>query len=128
MQLISPGETPKREEDVEPEQEESLRANFQSPLRVLALITVVMSCGACRSPQPQLPSQSIHLEPMLIRTGTPVAEPSETIDVGELFQRAYQRFSDRKYEQAIEDYESIIRLFPNSKYMFASLYLSLIHI
>jgi tetratricopeptide (TPR) repeat protein len=76
----------------------------------------------CKTAGPALPSQTIHLEPMLIRPTVTDNVESESLDVSELFERAFSKFGHRRYEDAIKDYETIVRLFPDSKYQLPSLY------
>ena len=56
---------------------------------------------------------------MLVRAGD---GPDESIDVNDLFDRAYRAFGNRMFEEAVTDYEAIIRYFPDSRFYLPSLY------
>lgn len=90
------------------------------------LLIVMLLLGACTTnkksdrPPTDVPSETVVLDPMLVR---PSADgPTEAIDVNELFERAYTAFSNRQYEEATKDYETIIRYFPDSRFYLPSLY------
>jgi tetratricopeptide (TPR) repeat protein len=95
--------------------------------RILPLLLVTtLALGACTTNkktdgQPtDVPSETVVLDPMLVR---PSGDgPTEAIDVNELFDRAYKSFSNRQYEEASKDYETIIRYFPDSRFYLPSLY------
>ncbi len=66
-------------------------------------------------------AERLELDPMLIRAGTN-GEPGETIDVGEVFKRAYKAYSQRRYEKAAKHYQVVIDYFKDSKYYLPALY------
>lgn len=67
-----------------------------------------------------VPTETLTLDPMLIR---PSGDgPTESIDVSELFDRAYRSFAGRRYEEAAADYELVIRHFPDSRFYLPALY------
>ncbi len=65
-------------------------------------------------------SQKIEIDPMLIQLDGKGSR--ESIDVGTLFDRAFKFFSERRFEEAIRDYDAIIRNFPESRFYQPSLY------
>jgi tetratricopeptide (TPR) repeat protein len=65
-------------------------------------------------------AENIKLDPMLIRVG-PDGE-SEAVDVSEVFKKAYESYSDRRYEKAARHYEFIIEYFEDSRYYMPALY------
>ncbi|MGM0556137.1 MAG: tetratricopeptide repeat protein [Myxococcota bacterium] len=65
-------------------------------------------------------SENINLDPMLIRVG-PDGE-SQAVDVTEVFKKAYQSYSERRYEKAARHYEFILEYFEDSRYYMPSLY------
>lgn len=67
-----------------------------------------------------LPTEEVTLDPMLIKKG-PEGE-SLTIDVDELFARAYENFQARRFEDSAQDYELVIRYFPDSRFYLPALY------
>lgn len=92
----------------------------------LLLLIALLALAACtpnkRTDQPptEIPSETLDLDPMLIRPSKD--GPTESIDVGELFDRAYRSFSNRRYEDAAADYELIVRHFPDSRFFLPSAY------
>lgn len=66
-------------------------------------------------------SERLELDPMLIRAGAN-GEPGETIDVNEVFKKAYEAYSDRRYERAAKHYAAIVEYFPESKYYTPAMY------
>jgi tetratricopeptide (TPR) repeat protein len=66
------------------------------------------------------PEEYLELDPMLIRAG--VNGEGETIDVGEVFKKAYDAYSARRYEEAAKHYELVVEYFPDSKYYLPALY------
>ena len=94
---------------------------FRKLLLSLLALTLVACGGANVKKENKVTgSERLDLDPMLIR---PDGEGSlETIDVGELFERAFVRFSERRFEEAVSDYEVIIRHFPKSRFFLPALY------
>ncbi len=92
----------------------------------LLLLILIVAASACTpnkrgDQQPtEVPSETLNLDPMLIRPSKD--GPTETIDVSELFDRAYRSFSNRRYEEAAADYELVIRHFPDSRFFLPALY------
>ncbi|MFB6264619.1 MAG: tetratricopeptide repeat protein [Bradymonadaceae bacterium] len=66
------------------------------------------------------PKQRIEADPMLVQVG----EDGEgrTIDAGELFDKAYRAFQNRRFERAAERYRAIVEHFPDSRYYRSALY------
>src|SRR5690554_8090142 len=58
---------------------------------------------------------------MLIRASAS-GEVSQMIDVRELFDLAYEAFSQRRYERAAEHYQVVVKYFPDSSYYLPALY------
>jgi tetratricopeptide (TPR) repeat protein len=93
------------------------------PILLLAL-SLPTACTTNRRADEQptdVPSEEVTLDPMLVRPSAS-GGPTEAIDVNELFERAYKAFSNRQYEEASKDYETIIRYFPDSRFYLPSLY------
>lgn len=97
-----------------------------SPVTHRLLVFVFMlSVTACTGAQKRSDdaaldrAETVNLDPMLVRAGD---GPNESIDVNELFDRAYRAFSNRMYENAVADYETILRYFPDSRFYLPSLY------
>lgn len=91
-------------------------------LLIVLLSTVVASgCAGIqkRGASNEARTEVVNLDPMLIRPGD---GPNESIDVNDLFDRAYRSFSNRMYEEAATDYETILRYFPQSRFYLPSLY------
>lgn len=90
-------------------------------LLILLFVAVTIGCAGMRKPDPVLTDRAevIDLDPMLIRPGD---GPNESIDVNDLFDRAYRAFSNRMYEEAARDYEAVLRYFPESRFYLPSLY------
>ena len=90
------------------------------------LLTVAVLGSACTTQRReddvlrQPAEETLHLDPMLIRPSQD--GPTESIDVSELFDRAFRSFSDRHYEDAAADYELVIRHFPESRFYIPALY------
>lgn len=59
------------------------------------------------------------MDPMLVRPGD---GSDGSIYVTELFDKAYRAFSDRRYEEAVRDYHTIVRYFADSRFYLPSLY------
>ena len=64
--------------------------------------------------------QKVDLDPMLVRGGD--AEAPKTVDSKEVFDQAYEAYSARRYEEAIDHYETIVRYFQESRFFRPSLY------
>jgi len=63
----------------------------------------------------------VSLDPMLVR-GSDAEGPGETVDSNEVFEKAYEAYSDRRYEDAVEHYETIVQYFDESRFYRPSLY------
>lgn len=66
-------------------------------------------------------SETIDADPMLVRGGDDV-EGDVTVDSEEVFDRAYEAYSARQYEEAVEHYETIVEYFEGSRFYQPSLY------
>lgn len=66
-------------------------------------------------------AERLDLDPMLIRASAD-GDGGETIDVSEVFKRAYEAYSDRRYERAAKHYELVVEYFEDSKYYLPALY------
>ena len=86
---------------------------------LLCLATALSACAGAQKTSGSAPSEVVDLDPMLVRPG---AGPDESIDVNDLFDRAYRAFGNRMYEDATRDYETIVRYFPKSRFYLPSLY------
>ena len=95
---------------------------LRAALLVLATLSLAAGCatGSAAGSGGPTPTEEVTLDPMLIRPG--VDGPSQALDAGEVFQRAYTSFSARRFEEAAADYELIIRYFPDSRFLLPSLY------
>lgn len=93
-----------------------------------ALLAVLLAGSACSTAKSaavldgrQALAEELNLDPMLIRAG-PDGEVSEMIDVRELFELAYEAFSERRYERAADHYGAVVKYFPESSYYLPALY------
>lgn len=66
-------------------------------------------------------AEELNLDPMLIRASAD-GDVSEVIEVQEVFELAYQAYSERKYERAADHYKVVFEYFPESKYYIPALY------
>lgn len=95
-------------------------------MKRLLLIAIAVAATACTTNKrddrvpTDVPTETLNLDPMLIRPSKD--GPTETIDVSELFDRAFRSFSARQYEDAAADYELVIRHFPESRFFLPALY------
>lgn len=89
-------------------------------MRVFFILLFLM-LGACATSNTPLPQERVDLDPMLIRPGSD-GKPSEALDSNDVFERAYTAFSARDYEVAAQNYDLIIRYFPDSRFYLPSLY------
>lgn len=94
--------------------------------KTLPILIFSLSVSACtgmpkKSDQIEnIRSQKIEIDPMLIQLDGKGSR--ESIDVGALFDRAFTFFSNRRFEEAIQDYNAIIRHFPESRFYQPALY------
>lgn len=95
---------------------------------IAALLTVALATSACSTGKSatvldgrQALAEELNLDPMLIRA-SPDGDVSQMIDVKELFELAYDAFSQRRYERAAEHYEAVVKYFPESSYFLPALY------
>lgn len=93
-----------------------------------AMLAVVATASACATGQSttvldgrQALAEELNLDPMLIRASAS-GEVSQMIDVRELFDLAYEAFSQRRYERAAEHYQVVVKYFPDSSYYLPALY------
>jgi len=63
----------------------------------------------------------VSLDPMLVR-GSDEEGPGETVDSKEVFEKAYEAYSDRRYEDAARRYETIVEYFDDSRFYRPALY------
>ncbi len=89
-------------------------------MRNLFLIPILFLM-ACSTQSGALPQERMDLDPMLIRPGAN-GQPTEALDSNDVFAQAYTAFSARNYEVAAENYDLIIRYFPDSRFYLPSLY------
>lgn len=93
--------------------------------RLIVLFTISAALTGCATTKhvadggsPE--SEEVTLDPMLIKVGPDGEKLS--IDVDDLFARAYENFQARRFEDAASDYELVIRYFPDSRYYLPALY------
>ena len=108
-------------------QSSCLPIDVKSLVAILAAALLVAGCATGKGEQDDdvltgadVKSENIKLDPMLIRVG-PEGE-SEAVDVTEVFKKAYESYSDRRYEKAARHYEFIIEYFEDSRYYMPSMY------
>lgn len=89
-------------------------------MRNLFLIPILFLM-ACSTQSGAVPQERMDLDPMLIRPGAN-GQPTEALDSNDVFAQAYTAFSARNYEVAAENYDLIIRYFPESRFYLPSLY------
>lgn len=94
----------------------------------LALAALTVGAAACSTTQSAtvldgraLGTERLDLDPMLIRASAD-GSGGEIIDVQEVFQLAFQAYSERDYERAANHYMVVVRYFPDSKYLVPALY------
>jgi tetratricopeptide (TPR) repeat protein len=95
---------------------------------LVALVSLcVVSCATTgeRSRVDGTPSSKqesrIEADPMLVQAD-PDGGPGRTVESKDVFKKAYQAYSDRKYEAAVQHYETIIKYFDESRFYQPSLY------
>jgi tetratricopeptide (TPR) repeat protein len=94
--------------------------------RLLLLLAITVSLSACASTKhvadggASQGTEEVTLDPMLIKQGPD--GKALTIDVDDLFKRAYDNFQARRFEDAAQDYELVIRYFPDSRFYLPALY------
>src|SRR5690554_5435273 len=106
-----------------------VRADYLKKLAGLgALLAVVLAGSACSTGKSatvldgrQALAEELNLDPMLIRASAD-GEVSQMIDVKELFNLAYDAFSQRRYERAADHYGAVVKYFPESNYYLPALY------
>jgi len=106
-----------------------VRAEYLKKLAgAAALLAVVAAGSGCATGQSatvldgrQALAEELNLDPMLIRASAS-GEVSQMIDVRELFDLAYEAFSQRRYERAAEHYQVVVKYFPDSSYYLPALY------
>lgn len=89
---------------------------------LLTGLSLGTSCaGTQRAGEPVqgVPQERMDLDPMLIKAGY---GPDAVLDSSEVFNRAYEAFSARDYEEAVANYEVIIKYFEDSRFFLPSLY------
>ena len=89
-------------------------------MRYLFLIPILL-LAACSTQSGAVPQERMDLDPMLIRPGSN-GQATEALDSNDVFAEAYTAFSARNYEVAAENYDLIIRYFPDSRFYLPSLY------
>lgn len=108
----------------------SRTAGFDLHLGFATLAAVALfgasACTGTQGKPDELPtqdvaSQKVDLDPMLIKAGKD-GEPGQAIDASEVFERAFNAYSGRQYEEALKHYATIIKYFPESRYYLASLF------
>ncbi len=77
--------------------------------------------GAQEGTSRQEPStQRIEVDPMLVRGGE--TDDPKTVDSKEVFDKAYEAYSARRFEEAVRHYETIIQYFEDSRFYRSALY------
>jgi hypothetical protein len=72
---------------------------------------------------PGVPVEQIQMDPIKIQAVKgPDGTHLETYDVTELFDRAGKALSDKRYADAVRDYDRVLKEFPDTRYTKASLY------
>lgn len=69
----------------------------------------------------QVAQESLELDPMLVRV-KPGTNETESIEVEEVFDKAFKAYRNRRYEDAAKHYELIIRYFADSRFYLPALY------
>jgi tetratricopeptide (TPR) repeat protein len=94
----------------------------------VALASLMLAAAGCATGSTQTldgssdaKEERLDLDPMLIRASAD-GKGGETLDAGEVFDRAYEAFSERRYEQAIKHYELVVEYFDDSKYYLPAMY------
>lgn len=64
--------------------------------------------------------ETVRVDPMLVRGGE--TDAPQTVDSKEVFDKAYEAYSARRYEEAVRHYETIIQYFEDSRFYHSSLY------
>ena len=65
--------------------------------------------------------EKVEIDPMLIRGGKG-KKPPKTVDSKDVFDKAYEAYSARRYEEAVAHYEMIVRYFDESRFFRPALY------
>ena len=89
-------------------------------LLIILLLLGTGCAGTQRTGESQItPQERVDLDPMLIRAGY---GQDAVLDSSEVFNRAFEAFSARNYEEAVANYEVIIKYFEDSRFFLPSLY------
>ncbi len=67
------------------------------------------------------PAQQLDLDPMLIMA-SPDGGEGMTLNAEEVFQKAYKAYGNRRYEEALAHYGTVIKYFPDSRFFLPSLF------
>lgn len=91
---------------------------------IKALIVMLLIGTGCAGTQhaertQSIPQERVDLDPMLIRAGY---GQDAVLDSSEVFNKAFEAFSARNYEEAVANYEVIIKYFEDSRFFLPSLY------
>lgn len=98
--------------------------------RILWIATATVLVSACatfgeKSKVDGEPSgaqeRNVDADPMLVQVD-PDGGPGRTVESQDVFKRAYDAYSDRRYETAVKHYETIIEYFEESRFFKPSLY------
>jgi tetratricopeptide (TPR) repeat protein len=66
-------------------------------------------------------TEKVNVDPMLVRGGEGV-EGEKTLDSKDVFDRAYEAYSARRFEKAAKHYRLVVKHFPDSRFYYSALY------
>jgi len=95
---------------------------------MIGAVTFSMACGTSSAkkddPLPtetEIPTSKIELDPMLIQVGAS-PEEARTLNADDVFDDAFKAYQARRYEEAVHHYATIIKYFPDSRFILPSLF------
>jgi tetratricopeptide (TPR) repeat protein len=98
-------------------------SNSLAALLLMVSLSTMVGCATTQNAQGEKESKGtsrIQGDPMLFKASKKGAV--ESIDSQEVFDKAYEAYSDRRYEEAAKHYEVVIRYFDDSRFYQPALY------
>ncbi|MEM1349328.1 MAG: tetratricopeptide repeat protein [Myxococcota bacterium] len=97
-------------------------------LVMIGAVSFSMACGTSstgKGDQPptetEIPTSRIELDPMLIQVGAS-PEEARTLNADDVFDDAFKAYQARRYEEAVHHYATLIKYFPESRFILPSLF------
>lgn len=104
-----------------------MNSSIRLPFLLMLTVTLGLStaCATGSSTKPStlnanIPTEHITLDPMLVKSSRDGS--SRSLSADEVFKNAYDAYSNRRYEEAVEHYNTIIKYFGDSRFYLSSLF------